>query len=161
MSVKNIRHGTMKVRDGKQNYSEIEIAFEEGDLKFDLVKNVIEVKDRGSLADMILGEEEAVKGSFSVYFDKFYSLDNDSMPSLYEALFKRNKAASWASTFPRNSIYTVKFIFEISPSGDEEGERITFNYARVTKSSFEESKEVDKLSFEFTDFEVEPTIEKF
>ncbi len=162
MTVKNIRNGTLKIRDGKTSYNEIEVAFEEGNLKFDTVKNIVEVLDRGSLGDMIEGNEESIKGSFATHFREFLAQDNAAGPTEYEALQRKGKANHWVSTWTNSNVYAVKLIFEIAATrpGDK-AERITFNYAHITKVGFEEGADTDKLSFEFTDFETEPTIEKF
>jgi len=162
MTVKTIRNGTLKIRDGKDSYNEIEVAFEEGNLKFDEVKNIVEIYDRNSLGDMVTGKDEPVKGSFNTHFIQFLSQTNDSVATVYEALLRKNKASHWVSTWQNSNVYSVKLIFEIaSEKTGEQSERLTFNYAHITKTGFEEGADGDKLSFEFTDFETEPTKAKF
>lgn len=162
MTVKTIRNGTLKIRDGKVAYNELELAFEEGNLKYDEVRNIVEVLDRGSLGDMVKASDESIKGSFSTHFIEFLAQDNASSPTPYEVLTRRGKANFWTSTWANSNVYAVQLIFEIaSEKSGEKAERITFAYAHITKVGFEEGADGDKLSFEFTDFETEPTIVKF
>jgi len=158
--IRTKRNGTIKIQD--KNGAEVQAYFEKGDLKFDITDSPIEVLDRGALSDVVSGDDEPVKGSFSTDFVQFLKQATEVNPTIYEALTRTGAASSWVSTLVSGCRYAVKIIFEIEAPSCSAGqaERITFQYAYFTKIAFEED-DTDKISFEFSDLETKPLIEKF
>ena len=159
MSLRNFRDGTLKIQDGTSGTpNEITVLYADGNLKFDVTEEVKQIFDRGSLAELKKGNDVPVTGSFSKKYDQIIARDTDAAPSVFEAVTGTGKAASWVSTSTFCGLYTCRLIFEIYDACKGETEKITFEKCHFGKKSFEEAEEVNKQSYEFTDFEDMPTM---
>lgn len=163
MVTKNLRDATLKIQDGSTPVNEIELALEDGELSYERTKNYVHVFDRGVYSHSRKGDEAIISGSFALKFVELIKQSGAADPTPDEMLNFRGAAASYASTNDDGGdVDTIKLIFEIpSPTAGEQAERTTFNKVAITKDSFEGGEEFDKLSYDFDDLEIEPTIAKY
>ena len=159
MPTKNKRDGTITLQDKLEN--SIIIAFEEGDLSWSEEQPCDTVLDRGSIVGARRTDDMPVTGSFSTKYVQLLKQTTEGNPTAYEAMTFSGAASSWVSTLNcNNKVQCITIIYTIASKCDgEEGETITFNYCHCNKVDFSESDE-SSLTFDFTDYEIKPTIAK-
>lgn len=157
---KNLRDGTIKIRDGTTPANEVEIAIDEGDLSFTVHDNVINVLDRGDLSHMRKGDEAPVDLNFSIKFVEFLQ-SNGNPETLWEAIRNVGACAGWATTNDDGGdVFTIDIELSIaSPTSGESTESIVFSKVRG-EFEFSEGDEYNTLSFTGTAFVTVPTISK-
>lgn len=163
MPLKNLRDAILRVQDNTAGTpNEIQIMFSEGDLKFSVKDEIKNILDRGELAEMKRGPEAPIEGSFSKKFEELSKQVNAVAPTFFEVVTHTGGAAHWVSTNSATGVYSLRLIFDLYEEvPGRQNERIIFEKCHFTKIDFEENEEADKESYEFTDFEVRPTVVKF
>lgn len=157
LTVKNMQDAIVTIEDNAGQ--KITLAAEAGDLKFDIIDNINQIKARGQLYNMTKADQEAITGSFSLHHEQYLKQTSEGSPTVYEALTGTGGAAGWISTW-NCKIYCVKLSVEYTECATLANEKITFNYLKMTKTGHSENSESNEIAFEFTDFEVFPTFAK-
>jgi hypothetical protein len=160
--VKSLKDGVIKIQDGSTPANSLTIVLEDGDLKFTVEKPIVEVMDRGTLAQAREGNDVSVKGSFTSKFVEFVSQTGAASPTPYEVWQGLGAGANWVTVDSNICAPKVfKVIFELATCVlGEQAERITFNKVHIIKMDFTEGEE-DKLAMEFVDLEKSPTVAKY
>jgi hypothetical protein len=162
---RNLRDGQLIVQDAATpTVHSKTIDLDEGDFKMDWTPDGGEPKvilNRGVLSHFRKGDEKPVGGSFSAKLSKIIADTGagDSVPSEYEALTLTGLAASWTTTGLSGEPKLCKLVIKVAnPNTSGRREVITLDKVKVSKVSFEEGEEYDKLSFEFVARITAPTI---
>jgi len=159
MPIRNFRDGVLKIQDGTAGTpNEITVLYADGNLKWDITRNVQQIMDRGSLSELKKGQDAPVTGSFAKKYDQVIARDTDANPSVYEAITGSGAASHWVSTSNYCGVYTCRLIFEIYDECKGETETITFEKCHFNKVGFEEAEEANKQNYEFMDWETEPSV---
>jgi hypothetical protein len=162
---RNLRDGQLIVQDGTTPTPLSKtIDLDEGDFKMDWKPDGGEpriILNRGALSHFRKGDEKPVSGSFSAKLSKIIADTGagDSVPSEYEAITMTGLAAAWVTTGLAGEPKLCKLVVKVAnPNASGRREVITLDKVKVSKVSFEEGEEYDKLSFEFVARVTAPTI---
>lgn len=147
MSIRNLTHAALTIKDGGAN--ELTIPIEEGNIQFTERREAIVVLNRGVIASMAEGMEEAMTVSFSIKFEEWTGGTTSSGvdPSPVDALKKRGNASGWTSSLLCGP-YCVDLEFAITaPSGcGEQDETLTFSDFHADEIQFQEGEEYDIIN---------------
>ena len=125
MSQRSIRDGELKIKDGGSE--ELTIRIGEGNFTWNERRNVEYTRDRGVIAEVRLGDDEATEVSFDFIWD--WISDVTGTATIVEAL--KGTASGWVSAGDACEPYAVDLELYILP--DECGsidETLTFNEFR-------------------------------
>ena len=134
--IKNFRDGTILNEDGTGTPLDYTVAYEAGDLSFDIGKDEIAVyRDRGAVASVRRTNQGLPSGQFTVHFR---DLSDASDETLTDILDRKGALAAAISTLGANAdVYTVKLTFTIAGTvhGDSGGDHtISFDDCYCTWS---------------------------
>lgn len=142
MPVRNLRDGSLKIKDGAGTPAQITCSLEEGDLSWTQRKPANIILDRGVLDHSRLAPDEPVEVSFTL---KFQSLSKHATTTEYDALTKTGGAAAWVSDESNSDVYAVILEFTVADPGGG-SEVITFTRFIPEEISFQEGDPYDTLS---------------
>lgn len=147
MSVKNLTHGAITIKDGGAGSAQNSLAIpvDEGNLEFTVRREAQTVMNRGSLYGFTEGVEEPVTLSFTIKFEEWLS-DTSGTPSPVDALRQTGEAAAWVSTLACGP-YCVDLYFLISPPAGcgETNEQLIFADFHADEIRFAEGEEYNTL----------------
>lgn len=127
MSQRSIRDGELKIKDGTGSPLELTVRIGEGNFTWNERRNVDYTRDRGIIAEVRLGDDEAIEVSFDFIWE--WISDITGTATIVEAL--KGTANSWISAGDVCEPYAVDL--ELHILADECGsidELITFNEFR-------------------------------
>lgn len=138
--------------DGSDPANEVQLNAIGGELKFSEHLSRIFITNRGTLAEVLEGDEASV----SVEFDlRFRGLKADGQtPTAFEALTQTGAASGWLSTRPSDEAYCLDVVFSIADPEGGTGEVVTFSDFTLETIQFVEGNEVDLLAVKGRAFSV-------
>lgn len=142
MPIRNLRDGTLVIKDGAATPASITVTLEEGNLRWTERSPAHIIKDRGVLDHARKAPDEPVDWEFTLMFQ---SLSKHATTTEYDALTKTGGAAAWTSDEPTSDVYAVTLEFTIADPASG-SEVITFARAIPEEISFEEGDEFDRLT---------------
>ena len=158
MSIRNLTHGALTIEDGAA--ATLTIPIEEGNLQFTVRREAIVILNRGTLASMAEGMEEAMAVSFAFKFEEWRgeTASSGSAVSPADALRQVGNASGWTSTLACGP-YCVDLTFMITaPSGcGEQDEELTFPDFHADEVQFQEGEEYDIVNVTGKCLALEPT----
>lgn len=157
--VKNMRDGTIKLKDGTATPLVLTVTLDEGNLTYAMNANPsFTVFDRGVISHVRKGDEVPITGSFSVKYVDLIAPDAAANETLYEVITKTDDASDWISTSTGTDVYTLDLEFLINDPGGGTDETVTFPDCAFTDVEFAEGDEFDTLSVSFTSIATRPTV---
>jgi len=155
MPTRNLRDGSLAIRDGSPNSTTV--ALHDGALTWIEANPVVNVLDRGTLSHMRPGPESPVTGEFTAKFKSFETAAGDASP--YEAITRRGAAAAWTSTNDDGGdVYAAELVFTIVDPDGGASEVVTFAKACPLRVTFQQGDPYDTLTVAFQDFETAPAV---
>lgn len=149
MATRNLRNGSITIKDGSGTPKTLVIPIEEGDLHFVVKDNAPLIRNRGALSGYGTPMEEPVEIDFSALFEEWTGKSTTgASPSPADVMRQKGLASAWVSTSTCGP-YTVTLVFTIAnpcQSGDQ-AETLTFTKVRIDEIDFKEAPEANKLSF--------------
>lgn len=154
---RNLRHGSLTLKDGQTAANTMLVPIEEGNLTFDESTPGVVVKHRGGLDHWSKGEEHEVPVSFSIKYNQY---GNRASPSVVSAAaggavtgfsvrgFLQNEDALLTTTSGRSDVFTVTLQFNVSnpvSSGDA-AELLEFTQFKAESIKFAEGAECDTIA---------------
>lgn len=172
MSVRNLTHGSLVVRDGTSpTPNSVAIPIQSGDFKFSRTRTANTIHNRGALKEFTRGTEEACAISFSIVFERYESksgaIPSAESPTPVEALTGTGAASTWRSTLPNrlNSPFGTDLVFTIadveggaSVGGSGQNEIMTFTKFVADKIDFSEGEASNTLDVSGKALVLGPTI---
>ena len=152
-STRNLRHGTLILRDGTTPTAiTLEIPIQDGDLDFT-------VKNRGKIDHKRTGDETEIDVKFSFKFEQWsYASGAATGISPVDALTKKGGASAWVSTGPSCGPYSIDLVFRVeNPCNAAEYEQLVFPAFNVESLNFKEGSEFDTVSVSGKALAFEPT----
>jgi hypothetical protein len=147
---RNLRHGSVVLKDGDTPVNTLPLAIEEGDLSFTESKPGVAVKHRGGLDHWSKGEEIEVPVSFTIKFVEYVQKTGATVgvPSTISPRdFLMGAHADLVTTSGRNDAFTLTVEFTIANpalSGDQT-EVLTFTKFKAESVEFSEGAEYNTL----------------
>ena len=159
---RTLRDGSLTINDGSETPKSMTLSLDQGDLSWTETKTVVKTLNRGKIAGGCIrpGNEENVTLSFTTAWTQLLGYTEDAQdPSfLYEML--NNIGDTYTSTFANDCLYTLEFVFTVSPCGGVGAEVITFAYVYHTSLTMAEGDDSNTISFDGEDWELRPTVER-
>jgi hypothetical protein len=149
-NTRNLRHGSVVLKDGDSPANTLPLAIEEGDLTFSESKPGVAVKHRGGLDHWSKGEEIEVPVSFTVKFVEYVQKTGMvvGVPSTISPRdFLMGAHADLVTTSGRSDAFTLTVEFAIlnpALSGDQ-AETLTFTKFKAESIEFSEGAEYNML----------------
>ncbi|REJ71579.1 MAG: hypothetical protein DWQ34_06090 [Planctomycetota bacterium] len=161
---RNLRDGELRIKDGTSGTPQsLTVLLDEGDLRWAVRSNTIEVKDRGSITDghTRKGDEEPVSLSFTVKWTQLIGkAGNPADPlQLYEMLMFTS-GADVVSTSPDGEQETLTMEFTVVDPAGVAGEKITFSKVYRESLTMTEGDDANLIAFSGRAFETEPLVER-
>jgi hypothetical protein len=159
-STRNLRHGTLILRDGTTPTAiTLEIPIQDGDLDFTITYPTFTVKNRGKIDHKRTGDETEIDIKFSFKFEQWsYASGAATGISPVDALTKKGGASAWVSTGPSCGPYSIDLIFRVeNPCNPAEYEQLVFPAFNVESLNFKEGSEFDTVSVSGKALAFEPT----
>ena len=127
MSQRSIRDGLLTIEDGTAEPLTVTVKIGEGNITWNERRNVDYTRDRGVIAEVRLGDDEAVEVSFDFIWDW---ISNISGVTIIEAL--KGTGTSWVSAGDNCEPYACTLVLVIEPDNcaGSQIETITFNEFR-------------------------------
>ena len=160
-NTRNLRHGSLQLRDGQANPNTLAVAIEEGDLSFTESKPGVVVKHRGGLDHWSKGEEQEVSVNFTIKFVEWISKTSPAAAivaagaggavtsiSVREFLTGRGVGgALLTSSSGRNDVFTITLRFTIAnpASTGDQAEQLDFALFNCESLEFSEGAEYDTI----------------
>ena len=145
VSIRTIRHGVLKIKDGGAN--SLTIPVDRGELTWTVSQEVHVIRNRQTLHSFVKGLNQPMDLSFSCVFQEWKGQGaGGADPSPADALLKLGNASAWASTSSNTSLYTVNLEFTISGNQDED-EVLSFSPFAMESADFAEAADGNTLSF--------------
>jgi len=158
MAVRNLKNGSLKIKDGGTN--ELTIPIEEGNVSFTVRDEASVVTNRGTLASFGTPLEEPMEVSFGIKFEEWQGKSlTGADPSPVDALKKWGNASAWESTTTCGP-YTVDLEFTIEEpctSATDQQEVLTFPDFHADELAFEEGEEFNLITVRGRCLAVKPT----
>ena len=172
-NTRNLRHGSLTLKDGQTLANTLAIIMEEGDLSFSEHRPGVVVKHRGGLDHWSKGEEAETSVSFTIKFEEFISKTSPAAAivgaaaggavtsiSVREFLTGQGVGGALLTTSSgRTDVHTVTLVFSISnpvTSGDQ-AETLTFTKFKCEAIEFREGAEYNTLAISGRALLVAPT----
>lgn len=114
-TVRNLRHGIIKLRDGKTpTPNTVELFLDEGNLQFTIHDNIFQILDRGVIDHLAQGDQAGMDVQFGIKWQKFSNTSTGASgpPTMYDVLFKKGDASTFVSTSACGP-YTIDVLFQI------------------------------------------------
>lgn len=149
-NTRNLRHGSIQLRDGQTAVNTLALAIEEGNLSFSESRPGVLVKHRGGLDHWSKGEEVETSLSFTICFVEYGSKTTRAVVAAAAGGavtgfsvrdFLVNEGGLLTSTEPRTDVFCCDVWFTISnpvSSGDE-NEILKFTDFKVESLQFSEA----------------------
>lgn len=157
---RNLRDGEVIIKDGTGSPKSLTLILDEGDLKFDVPTNTIEVKDRGSIADghTRKGDEEAQPISYTVKMRELLgkSISAGESYAFYE--FINNHGSLLTSTSQVGEQFTLSHQFTVVDPQGARTEKITFGKVYKRSMNVAEGSDYNTISYDGVNFQAEPAI---
>lgn len=149
---RNLRHGSLQLRDGAGTPKKLTVPIEQGNLTFDESTPGVVVKHRGALDHWSLGEEHEVPVSFTILYNEYGSKSTAALSTTNSTIsvrdFLRGTFSGLTTTSGRTDVYTCDLWFTISnpvTSGDEQ-EILKFTQFRCESLKFAEGAEANTIA---------------
>jgi len=94
----NLKNCTFTISDGSGTPNEVEIDIGQGNLTWTETFNREYIPNRGTLDDVVEGDEAPMAVDFQFILEFLKSVSGGTTPTVYEALNKIGAAALWVST---------------------------------------------------------------
>lgn len=149
-NTRNLRHGSLVLKDGDSPVNTLPIAIEEGDVSFTEGKPGVSVKHRGGLDHWSKGEEVEVPVSFTLKFVEYVQKTGATVgvPSTISPRdFLMGAHADLVTTSGRTDAFTLTLEFTIANpviTGDQ-AEVLTFTKFKAESVEFSEGAEYNTL----------------
>ena len=161
---RNLRDGELLIKDGTPGTPQtLTVLLDEGDLRWVVRSNTIEVKDRGSIAagHTRRGDDESVSLTFTVKWTQLLGKGaNPADPlQLYEMLMFTS-GAGVASTSSTGEQETLTMEFTVVDPAGVAGERITFSKVYRESLTMSEGDDANLIAFSGRAFEAAPLVER-
>ena len=162
--VRNLRDGELVIKDGTPGTPQaLTVLLDEGDLRWTVRSQTIEVKDRGSIAagHTRKGDDESVALSFTAKWTQLIGkAANPADPlQLYEMLMFAS-GTDVVSTSPAGEQETLTLEFTVLDPKGAASERITFSRVYRESLTMSEGEEANLIAFTGRAFEVAPVVER-
>ena len=156
-NTRNMRHGSLSLKDSQATPNTLAIDIDEGNLTFDESSPGVVVKNRGALDHWSKGEEQPVNVSFTLKFTQYGSRSAKSIAGAgaggavtgFSARdFLQNAGGLLTSGTGRTDVFTCGLVFTISNpvlSGDQQ-EILTFSNFKVESLKFSEGAEFNSIA---------------
>ena len=158
-STRNLRHGTLIIRDGTGTPNTLTIPIMDGDLSFNVKRPQFIVKNRGQIDHRRSGDQEAMDVRFSFKFEQWsYSSGAATGISVVDALSKTGGAASWLSVDPNCGPFAVDLLFRIAdPCNANSYEQLIFPNFSAEDIGFKEGDAANMIDISGKSLAVTPT----
>ena len=161
---RNLRDGELVIKDGTAGTPQsLTVLLDEGDLRWVVRSNTIEVKDRGSIAagHTRKGNEESVSLSFTAKWAQLLGKSaNGADPlQLYEMLMFVS-GANIASTSGAGEQETLTFEFTVLDPAGAASEKITFSKVYRESLTMSEGDDANLIAFTGRSFAIAPVVER-
>lgn len=149
-TTRNLRHGTIKLRDGKTPTANfLELVLDEGNLNFTIRDEVFMVLDRGVIDHLSQGDQAGIEVSFGIKAQKFSNASTGASgpPSMYDFLFKKGDASTFVSTSACGP-FTVDIMFlVVDPCSSAAGrtEQLVFPNFHASELNYQEGDEFNTV----------------
>ena len=147
-TVKTLRDGEVKFKDGAGTPLEYVVAYEEGNFAYaDPKAAQVVVRDRGAIAGLRKGDDPVISGSFSIHFRKMADTSDATMLDVI------NKTNAWASATSTGGTgfeqFLVDLVFTVDSTavGDTADDVATFSKCHLSYEFAE--GETDKVTVNF------------
>lgn len=163
MSVSNnlrtLRDATHVVNDG--GGASVTLTYDEGNLNWNITKNYVEHLDRGTLGQVMKGDEAPVELSFTAAWKQLIAATvtgSGDTETLYELVLDDGDNYTSTNT-DSGCAYTLQHVYTVSdPCGETaNGEIVTFQYVYCTGLQCQEG-DPNTIAFSGRDWEVKPSI---
>lgn len=161
--VRNLTHGQLTIKDGAGSPNSLVVGTEDGNLRFSVRRPAKVIMNRGTIAGLVEGNEEAMTVSFSAKFEEWRGRTLTAyatVPSVPDALRKKGNASSWTSTLECGP-YCVDLQFDLSnpctAAATDQTERLVFPDFHADELGFEEGDNADVLNVSGISLALEPT----
>ena len=156
-NTRNLRHGSILLKDSQATPNTLAIDIDEGNLNFDEASPGVVVKNRGALDHWSKGEEMPVTLSFTIKFTQYGSRSVKSIAGggaggavtgFSARDFLENAGSLLTSASGRTDVFTSNVWFTIANpvvSGDEQ-EILKFNNFKVEGLKFAEGAEFNTIA---------------
>lgn len=150
---KNLRDAELEI----QSDTNVTVVLDEGDLRFTVHRNKINILDRGTLSHMRKGDEQPVDVSWTCKFIDF-GIQSGATSSVYDILTQTGTASAYTGTnTDEGDVYTTDLVFTIT-APDAGTEVVTFTLFAIDTIEFAEGDEYNTLTVTGTAFITEPSI---
>ena len=143
---------SLDISDGDDPVNKIELTAIGGELKFSEHLSKVFITNRGTLSEVLEGDEAPVLVEFDLRFRGLKA--GGQTPTAFEALTNSGAASGWISTRPAGQAYCLDVVFNIADPEGGTGEVITFGDFTLESIEFVEGNEVDLLSVKGRAFSV-------
>ena len=128
------KDGTLRLLDGTSSPVELIVAYEEGNLTFDVPgDDQILIRDRSALSCIRAGDSQPITGSFSFYFRDF---TDSEVGSVRDFITKQNAYSANISTgatgIPYMDAYAIDIKYQINSALD--GNTTSDSFAQISKA---------------------------
>lgn len=156
---RNLRNGTLVLKDGSGSPKTLTVALDEGDLRWIERQQTIEILDRGVLDHTRPGDQLPVDLSFSAKWTQLLGKEADSGNALqlYEFLHGLS-ATGVVSTSPTGQQFTLTFEFTVADPASSNDELITFTKVFRQSLTMNEADRANLITFSGRAFITRPTI---
>ena len=157
---RNLRDGQLVISDGTGTPETLTLTLDEGNLRWSVTREKIEIKDRGTLDHRRPGDQMSCECSFDAKWVQLIggSVSGSNTNELYELML--NTGDTYTSVADAGEAYAVELEFTVTAPGGVSGNSETITFAEFAPDSVEcsEGNEYNLISVRGTDFETEPTI---
>ena len=151
-NTRNLRHGSLVVKDGAGTPKVLQFKIEEGNLSFSESRPGVVVKHRGGLDHWSKGEEQETSVSWSFKFVEWGSKSTAALSTSDSTCSPRDflmgTFAGLTTTSGRTDVFTTTLVFSISnpmSSGDE-AEALTFTQFKCESIAFSEAADANVMA---------------
>lgn len=147
-TTRNLRDGSIIIKDGSGTPKTLLIPISEGDMAFNVKKPSFTVMNRGVIDSRKAGDQTPTDVSFSIKFEQWSFASASTGISVYDALNGSGGAASagWVSTDPCGP-FAVTIEFRIAdPCNPGHYESLQFLKFHAEQTGFKEGGEYNSLS---------------
>lgn len=151
-NTRNLRHGSLVVKDGAGTPKVLQFKIEEGNLTFSESRPGVVVKHRGGLDHWSKGEEVECSVSWTIKFTEWGSKSTAALSTSDSTCSPRDflmgTYAGLTSTSGRTDVFTTTLVFSISnpvTTGDE-AEALTFTQFKCESLAFSEAADANTIA---------------
>ena len=144
---RNLRDGTLIIRDGTATPNTLTIPIMDGDLSFKVVQPSFILRNRGKIDSRKQADQEALDISFSFKFEQWSYADGNSGISVPDAFQQIGGAVNWNSTDPNCGPFAVDLVFRMTdPCNLAAYEQLVFSNFHADSLDFKEGSEANTVS---------------